>query len=239
MHKEFGRIKGLLIKVHQEQKKGWRSRDLNEVSKKNYDILITTKSPMVQDEIIHRFSDVSQKPKTNFGDSSNFFYLPPLNDNPEFIPLLTFHCDFNRTPEKFSYQLHMYCFGTEGPLSLGFRFEGPHGTADGESGHVFYHVQSIKKLKGCANSKIEGSIDWYPDKMPTIPLLAKNSTSLLLNMLISLYGVEWVRSLIKGCAINEDDRGPLIDLLPNPNKKEKEKKSKKIVANHKKKKNKK
>jgi hypothetical protein len=111
------------------------------------------------------------------------FYLPPLDEDREFIPILSLDCKFGSSPPSLNLRVGMtkYANGGNGqPVSVGFRFEmGKHA-----SNHNYHHMQLTAKphdepLLGCPE---------LPETYPCVPTPAKCPFSLILCMLISLYG---------------------------------------------------
>lgn len=213
MNREFGTIRDIFLRLHHKQKALWQSDGLSENVKGVYEMMIVNKRPMVDDQIIELMSDKSSAPRTDFCESKHFFYLPPLENNCEFIPLLTFECDFGSSPPQISLKVHMYCYEkTKGEIRVtGFRFEGPHDEKKG--GHNYYHVQPIKRLVAGGTGADDGFSDWIHDTVPTIPLNSSCPVSLVLNVLISLYGGNVYREYLKGANINGDYLKPFRDIL--------------------------
>jgi len=114
--------------------------------------------------------------------------LPPLNEDIEFIPFLTLDWKLNSGWSDICLKIEMYRFVEEGHgailKSLGFRFE----QEEPGSKHNYMHVQINKErakkisLKGCPT--------WIPTTVPCIPTIAQCPVSLILCLLMSLYGIE-------------------------------------------------
>ena len=74
--------------------------------------------------------------------------------------------------------------------SLGYRFESPEGKNNQNAGvHHYYHIQMIQPPT-CR-------IDWLPETQPAFPLDADNPVKLLLCVLVSLYGLDYLGTIIR------------------------------------------
>lgn len=143
-----------------------------------------------QDQIIN-LMNAKGGTHTNFLEADYFLYLPPLNQDPKTIPILSLKCDLDESPANVTFYIVVFRYpdnGKEIPCYLGFRFEGPEGCDEEDSCHNYWHAQIIKEFKGRHGPKFPKYHDWLPVKMPCIPIKAECPVSLLVCLLFSFYG---------------------------------------------------
>lgn len=117
-------------------------------------------------------------------DEESAIYLPPLDDDPLFVPLLSMDIDSNEGP-KANFRVDLYRL--EDSLNhIGFRFETP--SIEGTK-HVYYHVQPIEAATGRVAANVRLTIN-VPGKTPCIPIHADSPVALILSLVLSLYGIE-------------------------------------------------
>jgi len=119
------------------------------------------------------------------------FYLPPLDEDREFIPILSLKCNLISSPPSLSLRVGMTKYTNDGkgqPVSLGFRFEMGHPgqRRRPDSDHNYHHMQLTARphgepLFGCPE---------LPETYPCVPTPAKCPITLFLCMLLSLYGTK-------------------------------------------------
>jgi len=141
-----------------------------------------------------------------------FLYLPPLEKGAEFVPVLSMKCVLDDTRVEIKLRVMLIC-GVEdheetGELRLcgiGFRLESPHGDEEEQEGtagdeaegkdsrHGFHHAQLIQDFD--QDPPIECP-DWLPCEQPSFPLTADCPVTLVLCLLLTLYGKrfcwEWI-----------------------------------------------
>jgi hypothetical protein len=134
----------------------------------------------------------------DFWSARQFLYLQPIEHSSPTVPVLTVKCDFGQPHPVVSMKLILFLLdGTHQLQMLGYRFESPHG--QGEGRHDFYHVQAIRTLFRSPNSPALNCPQWLPDTHPSFALDAQDSVMLVLCLLISLYGLDYMmKNLITG-----------------------------------------
>ncbi|MFZ5921568.1 MAG: hypothetical protein ACOYY3_11005 [Chloroflexota bacterium] len=147
-----------------------------------------------------------------FSDERLILFLPPFpNDEREFVPVISL--EYNPAQECLRLRVGMYRLDSSGkPCGLGFRLESPASHCTGnrnESVHDFYHVQLITKIE--ENSPPLGLPDWLPCRQPAICIRANNPVDAVLNLILSLYGLNFYKYFLKSI------KGQLnIELMPFP-----------------------
>jgi len=136
--------------------------------------------------------------KVDLGTNGSI-YMPPLDDDPLFVPLLSFEIDSTNPKVCFRVELYRHDESRDFVDYAGFRFETPN---QGSSKHQYYHVQPIEEMTGL--------IAEFPNKSPKllgtapcIPIHADNPVSLLLGLILSLYGLEGYNKITTGLRIDE------------------------------------
>jgi hypothetical protein len=139
--------------------------------------------------------------EVRLSDYKLVLYLPPMQEESYFIPVLTLECKLDNENDVMKLRLMLiHCNGNGGkPHGIGFRIE------EGESIHGFYHAQLIKNLEGAAEVE-DPPIDCplrFPQKQPCLPLRAENSVTLVVCLLISLYGIKYCWKFINEHQLSE------------------------------------
>ncbi|MCP4602197.1 MAG: hypothetical protein GY847_17055 [Proteobacteria bacterium] len=140
--------------------------------------------PIGEKELSDLFPD-SEAVEIDFSARSKVLYLPPLEKNVDFVPVLQMQCtlDEERTDISLKVMFVRSIKGDEKQLGgLGFRLE------SGEGRHDFYHAQLIRDFGW--GPAIE-SPHWLPETQPSFPLAANCPVTLMLCLLLSLYGKKY------------------------------------------------
>ncbi len=130
-------------------------------------------------------------------------YLPPLEKNPTFVPVLSLKCNIGEAIDNIRLRVMLVrCKDADGNLcGIGFRFESPENeqlssqnddqdssTKNQPGRHDFYHTQIIQGLGWGPDIECP---DWIPETQPSFPLAANDPITLLLCLLLSLYGKKY------------------------------------------------
>lgn len=138
-------------------------------------------------------------------DQRQFLFLEPIVDK-KILPLLTLKTS-NRWDSFRAYVLLTMLDRHEALQSLAIRFETDEGMpeSNGVTGsHDFCHVQLCRRINDTTRATTPS---WLPESQPSLPLDAEDQISLVLCMLISLYGGRYVAERL----YKSGDR----DLLPH------------------------
>jgi len=142
----------------------------------------------------------------------NPLFLPPLDEDDEFVPALTMDWKLNSEWPDISLKVEMYRHFKEGEFlvlkSLGFRFE----QEKPNTKHCYIHVQINKER--ATNNPLLGCPIWIPGHIPCIPIIARCPVSLILCLLVSFYGIDITREL-NAADIKIDSKywKPLVPIL--------------------------
>lgn len=131
---------------------------------------------------------------TSFPDS-RFIYLSPIITSRLMVPRIHLKCDFGRNIPEIRCRLELYLLTDDvGIRSIGYRFESPEGQNDHGNGiHHYYHIQIIQPPTS--------RIDWLPVHQPAFPLNIDDPVKLLLGLLISLYGLNYLSTILRDANI--------------------------------------
>ncbi|MBT9142247.1 MAG: hypothetical protein DDT32_00737 [Syntrophomonadaceae bacterium] len=175
------------------QQPGWKP---SAGALKTWDMLIGSLPPVEERELGNLFQD-SQEVEIDFSPRGKVLYLPPLQKNPEFVPVLSLWCNLDETRTKMTLKVMLISSsGDERNLrGVGFRLESPHGDEEDEGDerkevgrHDFYHAQLIRSLGYGPSVECPG---WLPETQPSFPLTADCPVTLVLCLLLSLYGKKY------------------------------------------------
>ncbi len=119
---------------------------------------------------------------------AHFIYLKPIMDHSWLVPIMAFkychHVEDDTVEASISLALMME-FGTR-LKAIGYRYE------TGKRKHDYCHVQHIRKFD---TSRTIPTEEWIPERSPAIPVDAGGPVGLLICVLGSLYGLEYVTQL--------------------------------------------
>ena len=174
------------------------------------------------EEIGHLF-----KPsKLRLDFSKRVLYLPPLEKKFDFVPILSLSCILDKNQSSAQFKVMLVCLDEHKKLcGIGFRMETPENmnqnvdTSSNEGIHDFYHAQLIRKFDQRAPDSIQGfdCPSWLPQSQPSFPLPADCPVSLLLCLIVTLYGKKYYKNFLNthGTPKTEQYQDKL-DLWVNP-----------------------
>ena len=192
MQKTFQDIGIIFSDLSRLSDKYWKSeRTLNNKKVPNdtwehYYNLMSLRLPMTDEKIRSYFKINANRCELNF----NNLFLPPLENNPKFVPILSMKCDL-KNDNKISLRVEMLQYDENRDLiGFGYRFESPHPTGN----HNYWHIQAMTEN----NDMKFGCPEWLPVNDPCIPVGIKSPIGLILFMLICFYGrrgVEFIETM--------------------------------------------
>lgn len=193
MKKTIGSLRQLFRTLYQIQEKRWfrQARTINKDALTAYNMLAYKWYPLSDRETDELFAD----PETvhiDFAELRRVLYLPPLERDARFVPVLSLTCNLDETTTEISSQVMLVSLLEDEEqqsrlCGVGFRLE------SGAGRHDFYHAQLIRDLPGGPPIACP---TWLPDTQPSFPLLANCPVTLILSLLLSLYGIEWCRAFV-------------------------------------------
>lgn len=153
--------------------------------------------PVEEKEMEHLFSHPA---RVDIHLHRRALYLPPMNEEPDFLPLLTLECCLDDESDTMKLRvMFVHCGEDDERHCIGFRME------KGTSIHSYFHAQLIVNLEGVANpadSHLRCPCR-IPLEQPAIPLKAEDAVTLVLCLLVSLYGVKYCWDLVTKYHVSE------------------------------------
>lgn len=206
MQKVITTLKDILTPLCKNRKDMWDNEDWMHIyaewpplSRENIDVLFsgleTESEPLVVDFLKSQRGAV--------------LYLPPLEKDPDCVPILSLCCKLKETQSVAKLRVMLVKLDEkrkpDGIYGIGFRMETPERFNQDESLstnnqnlrtdnaggiHDFHHAQLIQKF---GQSKLDDKLKidcpvWIPQTQPSFPLPAECPVTLLLCMIITLYG---------------------------------------------------
>jgi len=190
------------------QNPGWK---LPERASKAWTELQKCWQPITEKELNKLFSP-SKAVKVNFSEEKKLLYLPPLEKYPECVPALSLKCHLDKARKSIHLRVMLVRLEEDEEklcseedekklCGIGFRLESPHSedydedeNEDKKEGrHDFPHAQLIRNFekRPPTSSPPIDSPCWLPTEQPAFPLIADCPVTLLLCMLLSLYGQKY------------------------------------------------
>jgi hypothetical protein len=143
---------------------------------------------------------LSKQAVFNSSDQNQYLFLEPINDGEGIVPVLSFRYDFRGGSAELWLQLALFTFHDGNLAAIGCRFEPP----EGRGPHDYFHAQMLRSFRGRAGlSGLPGCPPWLPTSRPAFHLKADDAVTLLISMVISLYGLGRARDLQETSFANE------------------------------------
>jgi hypothetical protein len=199
---DYGFVKDLLDKLWWNADSRWRNHaKLPKDTRMSVNHAAPSRYRMKREEFI---AMMSAFPTNQIAITEHVLWLPPLMDDSKFIPMIHGCCDLANYQADL--QLELYSFSEdEGPQSISLRFESPNDSPP----HNFWHSQLV--IQSRYLEPLGGVPEWFPTTLPTFALNASSPVSLLLSMLVALYGGVYVQRLMAN--IRGRDLRPYYELL--------------------------
>ena len=148
--------------------------------------------PVKLEDIEQFFSPSGKSADVNFFEEKKVLYLPPLKKDAEFVPIFSLCCNLSKDQSIARFRVILVSLDENDKTKLngiGFRMETPDGTGI----HDFYHTQLIQQFSPKQfGDKLRAKCPcWLPESQPSFPLPADCPVTLLLCIIITLYGWEY------------------------------------------------
>jgi len=208
--KTVNALRTLLNLLYQEQardwspqRRGWSTRhSRRKISSKAQQVREREYWTPVRERELEEWLSASDELVVNFSREKKVLYLPPLEKDAEFVPILSLECNLDETrtsiilrvmlvrQEKVGKELH----------GIGFRLESPEcenqprdknedmGKKKINGRHDFYHAQLLRGFDWGPPVK---NLTWLPCSQPSFPLLANCPITLIFSLLLTLYGKKY------------------------------------------------
>ena len=166
---------------------------------------------------IDQFFSPSDTAKVNFFNENKVLYLPPLRkdaEDAEFVPIFSLCCNLSKDQSVARFRVILVSLDENDKTKLngiGFRMETPDGTGI----HDFHHAQLIQQFSPKQfDDKLRAQCPcWLPESQPSFPLPADCPVTLLLCIIITLYGWEYYKEICDPIRGIEPYRNKLAELM--------------------------
>lgn len=215
-------LRDLLLTIYEEQKSDWSEQTLTgrKPSDKARDFYrqysYNVWHQVEEREFEKWLKESPDKLEVNFSKRKAILFLPPLEKDGDFVPILNMECEVGETINSMSLYVLLVQEREEGkkPRGLAFRFESPeneHYEEESNEGlHDFYHVQFIKGFEYGPEFEIP---QWVPMSQPSFPLLADDPLTLVFALLMTLYGKKYCWDFYNRHVANLPELEPSIQKL--------------------------
>jgi len=138
---------------------------------------------------LKKWLPVSDTIHVDFSQQRKVLYLPPLDRDSRFVPVLSleWHLDPTRDSITLRVMLVRTVKGHKKFHGIGFRLE------SGRGRHGFYHAQLVRSLGWGPAVECPS---WLPERQPSFPLAARCPVTLMLALLLTMYGKDYCYKFI-------------------------------------------
>ena len=173
----------------------------------NWEHIFTEWPPLAREDLEVLFM-LTETGGVDFSESQRgkVIYLPPLEKKPDCVPILSPYFNLKETQSIAKLRVLLVQLDKNlRPYGIGFRMETPEkinqgvntsvnrqhtDIANNEGAHDFHHAQLIRKF---GQKKLDNKLQidcpiWLPQSQPSFPLPAECPVTLLLCLIVTLYG---------------------------------------------------
>jgi hypothetical protein len=176
----------------------------------------------IKPEDINQFFSPSETADVNFFEEKKVLYLPPLKKDAEFVPIFSLYCNLSKEQSIAKFRVMLVTLDQNDKTKLngiGFRMEPPESrdqnvntTNNDNTGiHGFYHAQLIQQFspKQFGDILQNKCLSWLPESQPSFPLPANCPVTLLLCIILTLYGWEFYNNFCNSIPTADEYRKKL------------------------------
>lgn len=139
----------------------------------------------------YELESLLQESPRRFCTDHRYIFLEPVLKPDRMLPVMALNYDFGKKVPELKLRLTLFHLHKGQLHAFGLRFETP----ESNDNHKYYHAQLIKPPSGFTSSG--GSQRWLPETQPCLVLHAEDEISLLACLLVSLYGLEYAKRLLR------------------------------------------
>lgn len=209
MEKTITTLKDILMPLCKEQESV--RQNLSSKASKTYQTVSEVLHPITLPDIKNLFK-LSGTPcdthKVNSSQRGKVLYLPPVKKYDYFVPILSLNCKLNETQSIAQFRVMLISLDknktTDEFYGIGFRMETPSSMDQNscptvnDGIHDFYHAQLVRKLDSKLKNKLQITCpNWIPDSQPSFPLPADCPVTLLLCLIVTLYGKKYYSQFLE------------------------------------------
>ena len=209
MTKTIATLKDILRHLFKIQESVWVRQNpepkRSDQALKTYDAIYAKWVPITFEEIEYLFKHPELM--LNFSQWGKVLYLPPLEKDDRFLPILSPCCKLNSQQSIAKLRVMLVCLDdyfeeNRKVYGIGFRMETPENqnqevdTPANEGIHDFHHAQLIQKF---GQTKLDSKLQidcpcWIPETQPSFPLPANCPVKLFICLVLALYGKKYCKS---------------------------------------------
>jgi hypothetical protein len=130
---------------------------------------------------------------------NRYLFLEPIDEGSGIVPVLAFRYNFRAHNAELRLQLALFVPHENDLAAIGCRFE----TSEGPGTHDFHHAQLFRGFYGAGGQCLPLCPPWLPTSRPAFQLKADDPVTLLVCMVISLYGLGSAGELQQASFANE------------------------------------
>ena len=233
MIKTVNAFNRILIDLCEIQKSAWFKKEEkwkpSKRALKTYDFVesqyqLGFLQPVKSEDIEDLFSPCKPA-NVNFFKENKVLYLPPMKkdaEDAEFVPIFSLCCNLSRNQSTARFRVMLVTLDQNDKTKLngiGFRMEPPESrdqnantTNNDNTGiHDFYHAQLIQQFspKKFGDILQNKCLSWLPESQPSFPLPADCPVTLLLCIILTLYGWEYYNDFCNRIPITDEYRKKL------------------------------
>ena len=201
MKKTITTLKNILIPLCKKQESV--RQNLSSPALETYQTASKILPPITLPDIKNLFKNC----KANSSQWSKVLYLPPVEKHDYFVPILSLNFKLNETQSIAQFRVMLICLKnntTDEFNGIGFRMETPrimdqNSSMTTNNGiHDFYHAQLVRKLDSKLKNKLQITCpNWIPDSQPSFPLPVDCPVTLLLCLIVTLYGKKYCNQFLE------------------------------------------
>lgn len=168
----------------------------------------------IKSKDIERFFCSSQKcVNLNFFEEKKVLYLPPMKRDAEdakFVPIFSLSCNLSRNQNVARFRVMLVSLEENILKGIGFRMEPPE-NINQNGRHNFHHAQFIQQFspKQYGNILPTKCPNWLPESQPAFPMPADCPVTLLLCILLTLYGWDFYNKFCDKLSTTDEYRKKL------------------------------
>lgn len=197
-------LREIVMALYDQQDADWSpemrdpSRKVSSTAEEVKRLLAQSWHPLTRKQLEKLLSTGNELHVDFIGDKNRIMYLPPLEKDGRFVPVLSLVCNLDERREELRLRVLLISKDDNDDLQgIGFRLETPEWQNEreqdpetaGRGRHDFYHAQWIPKLD--MNPPLPRPIMWIPCNQPSFPLAADCPVTLVLTLILSLYGKKY------------------------------------------------
>lgn len=142
----------------------------------------------------------STRPEFDLLSAGRFIYLEPILNGRQMLPVMSIRSNFKPSPPKVRLEVGLFLLDSRDELcAVGWRFETPEGST---GRHRYHHAQLFTAFHKQEAYRLPLCPDWIPIEQPALLLKADDPVTLLMNLVVSVYGYDRLKDVNAGVGGN-------------------------------------